>query len=212
MAESDPQQTTPPVDATKEREEPAFRVEDRRHWARQVAEGANEPQQEEPVSTVPTVVDEYRQRAEAAEGKLLEYIRAFKQAQAEHEQFRERLARDVDRRVALQFGGLVADLLECLDDLDLALAHASDVAGAASLARGVALARDRFLAALERQGVERIELDGEDFDPNVAEAVRVDPVKEPEQSGKVTETLRPGYKLGGRIIRPARVAVGRHEG
>ena len=204
MAESEPQPTNP-----------AFRVKDRRHWAQQAEEAAEEvepPQQEEAFSTVPTVVDEYRRRAEAAERKLLEYISAFKEAQAEQEQVRERLTKDVDRRVALQFGGLVTDLLECLDDLDLALTHASDSAEAAPLAQGVALARDRFLAALKRQGVERVDLDGQDFDPNVAEAVRVDPTKKPEQTGKVTETLRPGYRLGDWIIRPARVAVGRHEG
>ena len=211
MAESDPQ-TTEPTEATRDRKEPAFRVEDKRHWAQQAHEEAGESEQEEAASTVPTVVDEYRQRAKAAEKKLLDYISAFKQAQAEQEQFRERLAKDVDRRVALQFGGLVTDLLECLDDLDLALAHASDSAEAAPLAQGVALARDRFLAALKRQGVERFDLDGQDFDPNVAEAVRVDPTKKPEQDGKVTETLRPGYRLGDRIVRPARVAVGRHEG
>ena len=48
------------------------------------------------------------------------------------------------------------------------------------------------------------------FDPNEAEAVRVDPVDDPERDGCVTETLRPGYRMGDLVIRPARVAVGRH--
>jgi molecular chaperone GrpE (heat shock protein) len=80
----------------------------------------------------------------------------------------------------------------------------------APLARGVALARDRFLAALQKAGVERLELNGTPFDPNVAEAVRLVPVDSPEDDGAVVETMRPGYVLGERIIRPARVAVGRH--
>jgi molecular chaperone GrpE len=71
------------------------------------------------------------------------------------------------------------------------------------------LARDRFLATLERHGVTRLSLDGEEYDPNLAEAMRVDAVDDPERSGKVTETLRPGYRLGDRVVRPAQVAVGR---
>ena len=72
------------------------------------------------------------------------------------------------------------------------------------------LMRDRFLAALGRQGVERIELDGELFDPRLAEALRVDPVEDPAQNDRVTETLRAGYRLGDVIVRAAQVAVGKH--
>ncbi|MEN8196388.1 MAG: nucleotide exchange factor GrpE, partial [Pseudomonadota bacterium] len=65
---------------------------------------------------------------------------------------------------------------------------------------------------LERHGVEKVDPRGEEFDPNEAEAVRVDPVGDPAMASMVTEVLRPGYRLGERIIRPARVAVGHHDG
>jgi molecular chaperone GrpE len=192
-------------------ERPSVKVEDKRHWARkQTEETAEEGGTEEAPSLRPTVVDEYRLRAEAAEKKLHEYIGAFKQAQAEQEEFRARLLRDVDRRVELKFGGLVDELLEAADDLDLALSHARGVPGAEALARGVELARDRFLATLERHGVERLALDGTEFDPNVAEAVQLVDASEPDADGKVAATLRSGYRLGDRVIRPARVAVARH--
>jgi len=209
MAEADPK---PKGHASEPGSEPAFRVEDKRHWARPPTDEAEGDGSNDTLSTVPTVVGEYRARAEAAEKKLLEYIAAYRESQAEQERFRERLSKDVERRVALHFGALVADLLECLDDLDLALAHAAEVREVTGLATGVALARDRFLASLQRQGVERLVLDGDGFDPNLAEAVRVDPVDDPEQNGKVTQTLRPGYRMGDRLLRPARVAVGRHGG
>jgi len=170
---------------------PSFKVKDRRHWARE--DRGDEGAPEEPVSTQPTILDEYKKRAQDAERKLLEYIAAFKESQSEQEAFRARIGRDVDRRVELRFGELVADLLETLDDLDLALA------------------RDRFLAALERRGVERTVLDGQEFDPNVAEAVRLDPVDSPDLDGKVTQTFRAGYRLGDQVVRAARVAVGRYE-
>jgi molecular chaperone GrpE len=185
-----------------------FRVEDRRHW--QHVEESGEAEEAAPAR--PSVLDEYRQRAEEAEQKLLEYIEAFKKHQSDQEQVRVRLARDVDRRVDLKFGELVGELLETMDDLDRSLEHVKDVPEAAPLAEGVAIARDRFLATLQKHGVEQISPQGEPFDPHEAEAVRVDPVESSADDQRVTETLQPGYRLGDRVIRAAKVAVGRHGG
>lgn len=191
--------------------ERTMKVEDKRHWARAADaqdDGASAGADPEPASTLPSIVDELRLRAEGAEHKLREYIAAFQQSKTENEQFRERLLRDVDRRVDLKFAELVENLIEGLDDLDLALAHVEgshdDV-----LRRGVGLARDRFVAALARHGVERIDVEGSEFDPNIAEAIRLDAVSDPSLDGTVTATLRPGYRIGERVFRPARVAVGR---
>lgn len=194
--------------ADDEGAESPFKVQDRRHWARE-DRGDEEP--EETPSTRPTFVEEYEERARAAEARLQEYIAAFKEAQAEHDAFRERIGKDVDRRVALQFAELISELLLSVDDLELALEHVEQVPEAKPLAEGVALARDRFLASLERHGVEKFDPTGEEFDPNISEAVRVDPVDEVERDGKVTETVRPGYRLGDHVVRPARVAVGRRK-
>lgn len=186
---------------------PTVKVEDRRHWARSAEDAETDG------AEAPPIVDPEREslvlRAETAEAKLREYQAAFLQYRSEQEQVRQRLNRDVERRVQSAFGSLVTDLLESLDDLDRALEHATGVADADPLARGVALARERFLAALARSGIERIDPTGAAFDPNVAEAVGVAPVEEAATEGTVVRTDRPGYRLGDRVIRPARVIVGR---
>ena len=184
-----------------------FRIDDRRHWA--AAEDRAEATDEAVEPTRPTVIDEYRIRAEGAERKLQEYIEAFKQFKDDQEDFRVRLNRDVERKVQLQFSGLLEEFLGCVDDLDLALSHAGSIPEARPLAEGVGLARKRFLDALERHGVVKVTLDDTPFDPNEAEAIRIDAVSSADLDGRVTETLRPGYRLGERIIRAARVAVGR---
>jgi molecular chaperone GrpE (heat shock protein) len=190
-------------------DEVEFRVEDRRHWAaEETAVDEQEPSSGE-VSR-PSVLDEYRLRAETAEQKLQEYIEAHKSFRDEQEQVRVRLSRDVDRRVELQFGEVVTELLLAVDDLDLAIEHVSQVPEAVALAEGVKMARDRFLATLERHGVQRLSPGHEVFDPNESEALRVDPVDDEDLDGKVTEVVQPGYRLGERVIRPARVAVGRY--
>lgn len=193
--------------------EEEFRVEDRRHWqhaqiADEDAPAGGEPAETEPAK--PGILDEYRQRAEEAERKLLEYIEAFKRHQVEQEEVRARLARDVERKVDLKFGELLDELLETLDDLELSLNHVHDVPEAEPLAQGVVMARDRFLATLEKHGVEQVSPEGSRFDPNEAEAVRVDPVDSRDADQVVTETLKAGYKLRDRVIRAAKVAVGRY--
>lgn len=196
-------ESRPPQDE----QDPDYRVEDRRHWV-----GAEELDGADSTAapSKPTILEEYKRRAEDAERQLQEYIGAFKRHQEEQEQLRLRLSRDVERKVELKFGELVAELLELADDLDLALSHARGKPQAEPLAQGVSIARDRFLSTLERHGIQTfVPAAGAEFDPNEAEAVRIDPVKEEDQSGRITETVRAGYRLGERVIRPARVAVGR---
>ena len=196
-------------------ERPSLKVDDRRHWARRPTADETEentdipetePEGERATTAAPAVIDAYRNRAEEAERKLQDYIAAFRQSQAEADAFRQRLTRDVDRKVELKFAGLVSELLATVDDLELALSHVGD---GGPLAQGVALAVQGFLSKLERHGVERIAPDGEIFDPETAEAVRMDPVDDPAKDGTVTQTMRPGYRLGDQLVRPAAVAVGR---
>ena len=202
-----PDQAELPGGAAAEENEATFTVKDRRHWNVDDGDddevGSGEPAR-------PTIIEEYRERTEVAEGKLQEYIEAFKTFKAEQEQFRERLKGDVERRVSIRFGAVVSEFLDSMDNLDLALDHLGDLDEADPLAVGVRLARDNFLATLERAGVEKLLPDGQPFDPNEAEAIRMDPVESADKDGVVTETLRPGYRLGESLIRPARVAVGRH--
>ena len=156
----------------------------------------------------PAELEAVKVRAEGAERKLREIQSTFTAAKAELDATRARLERDLEKKVELRFAELVKDLLECADDLDRALAHGRTVKAAAAVVHGVTLARDRFLAALSKAGVERIAPVGEPYDPNVAEAVGILPVEDAAEHDKVVQVERVGYKLSGRVIRPARVLVG----
>lgn len=195
------------TDLPESEKAPKIKVEDRRHWAR-----AEEPDGEQGESAPPPSDPEteaFRQRAEAAEAKLREYAAAFQHWKEEQAQVRARLERDLDSRVRTRFGDLVSELLDSVDDLDLAIAHARGTAAATPFIEGITLVRDRFVSVLARHGVERLDLEGTPFDPNVAEAVVVEPVDDPAADGCVVRTVRSGYRYGDRIVRAARVAVGR---
>ena len=101
---------------------------------------------------------------------------------------------------------LVEDLLPVLDSFDGALGSlaGADSPEAEKVRDGVMGIRSQFVAALEKAGLERIEADGAPFDPNEHEAVLQDAgAGEPH----VAETMRTGYRLKGRVLRPAMVRV-----
>jgi molecular chaperone GrpE (heat shock protein) len=192
-----------------------IKVEDKRFWARKGRpEAEDEPSAETPEEPTAPAIDPaefeaVRVRAEGAERKLQEIQAAFLAAKTDLDRARERVIRDAERSIELKFGDLVAGLLDSVDDLDRALEHGDAAAGAGPLLQGVAIARERFLAALQKAGVERLDPQGDAYDPNVAEAVGVVPVDDPERHDTVVTVVQAGYALAGRIIRPARVLVGR---
>ncbi len=157
----------------------------------------------------PGAFEALRVRAEGAERKLREIQGAFVAAKAELDATRARLERDVERRVEIKFADLVSELLDSADDLDRAVEHGRSIEAAAPVVAGVVLARERFVVALVKAGLERIDPVGQPYDPNVAEAAGVLPVADPAAHDTVVKLERAGYKLSGRVVRPARVVVGR---
>jgi len=157
----------------------------------------------------PEEFEALRFRAEGAERKLRDIQGTFLAAKAELDATRVRLERDLERKVELKFADLVTNLLECADDLDRALEHGRTIPAASPVVKGVAIARERFLTALLKAGLERIDPVGEVYDPNLAEAAGVIPVSDPARHDTVVELERAGYKLGSRVVRPARVLIGR---
>jgi molecular chaperone GrpE len=103
---------------------------------------------------------------------------------------------------------LLAAFLDVLDNLDRALAAAADRADD-PLVQGVALVRQQFLATLDGFGVTRIEPLGQMFDPALHEAVTMTQASAATPDGQIVGVIRPGYRIGDDVLRPAQVAVAR---
>ncbi len=100
---------------------------------------------------------------------------------------------------------LVINLLPLMDDLERAL-HEVDVKLAGlTWIDGIRLIYRKFEVVLQNAGVSEIEADGQQFDPNVHEAIG----EAPGEEGKIVSVVQRGYKLGDRVIRPAMVIVGK---
>jgi molecular chaperone GrpE len=142
-------------------------------------------------------------RLAAAEAKAQEHLDDLKRLAAEFENYKKRTAREQASLSARATERLVKELLPIVDDLERAL-EAAEEHEEAKLEEGVRLVHRQLASALEREGLAEIETDGK-FDPHVHEALLSQPSEADE--GNVIEVLQKGYRLGDRVLRPARVVV-----
>jgi molecular chaperone GrpE len=132
-----------------------------------------------------------------------EYLDALQRLKAEFENYKKRISRDQAEFVTRASERLVKQLLPVLDDLERALEAAAEHEEA-KLEEGVRLVYRSLADALAKEGLVEVETDGA-FDPHTQEALLAQPSDADE--GTVIQVLQKGYKLGDRVLRPARVVV-----
>jgi molecular chaperone GrpE len=140
---------------------------------------------------------------EALKRERDELVDTAQRVQAEFDNFRRRTARERTELFTLANERLVKELLPVLDDLTRALG-AAEKHEEATLEEGVRLVHRQLAQILEKEGLAEIETEGV-FDPHVHEALLSQPSA--AESGSVIEVLQKGYRLGDRVLRPARVIV-----
>jgi len=126
--------------------------------------------------------------------------------QADFENYRKRVLREQTALVERATEGLLEQLLPVVDSFELAVANLGRDTDIESVRKGIELVYAELLGVLERAGLEPIAALGEPFDPNVHEAVMQDDGPGEPRVGGV---LRTGWKLKGRVLRPAMVKVTR---
>jgi molecular chaperone GrpE len=120
-----------------------------------------------------------------------------------------RLERNARREIEEMRGKLVQDLLPVLDNLDRTIRAAHMNRSDPAMLEGVRLVRQQLEGVLRGYGVERIDALDQRFDPEVHEAIGVTAVNDPRRHGVVVQQMEPGYRFGNRLLRPARVNVGK---
>ena len=139
-----------------------------------------------------------------AERQRDEYLDALQRLQAEFENYRKRMTRATDDAATRAAGDIVVKLLPALDAFDYAQAHFADADS--DEAKALAQTRGLLLAALAKEGLERIDASDVPFDPQVHDAVAHDETDN-VQGPVVEEVLRAGYRWKGVVLRPAMVKV-----
>jgi molecular chaperone GrpE len=182
---------------------PVIKVTDKRRFAGVSSEGAG--QEPAPPSDAPEAEVEVEASQPAAE--VEEYRAHLQRLQAEFDNYRKRVLREQTAAVEMAAEPVMRRLLEVLDDFELALLHAGEDVDEDRLRKGVELVYAKLLDALRAEGLERIEAEGQPFDPAMHEALMQ--TGEGDGEPHVVEVFRPGYALRGRVIRPAGVRVER---
>ena len=141
---------------------------------------------------------EERCKAEIAEMRL--------RAAAEMDNFKKRLTREHEDQMRYAAEKVLGDLLPTLDNLDLALRYGSKSEACKDMLQGVAMTHKLLLDAVVKHGLKPLGEEGEEFNPNMHEAVGFE--DRPEFApNSVARVLQRGYKLGDRLLRPAKVMV-----
>ena len=145
---------------------------------------------------------------EIEQPQSIDWQEQYARLQADLENTKKRIEKRYAQRHEDQRARMILDLLPLADHLEAALAHSGKGQEIESLRQGVELTLKAFLDTLSKYGVQVIDPAGEEFNPELHEAVGV--IDDPDTpSGHVAKVLQRGYTLDGRVIRPARVLVAR---
>jgi len=191
--------------------EPEIKVVDRRRF-RPEGPGADPGPDLAPVGEAPARGEADPGSAEQA-ARIDELTRAYAALVEEGKAFRLRLERERARVIEAERTSVAQALLEAADDLERALSATlgAGEGGPAlqSLLDGVRLSLAGLHQRIAGLGAERIPVTGQRFDPHLSEAVDAVTVSDPSQDGVVVQEVRAGWRIGDRVLRPARVRVGR---
>lgn len=134
------------------------------------------------------------------------YLRAC----AEFENTKKRLEKEKTDCIKYANDRLILEFLPILDNLDIAEKHIKEAKDFKAVQEGVDMIQMQIQAFLKDIGIEKIKTVGEKFDPHQHEAVEAEDIAG-QDDGIITEELQPGYRINGRLLRPALVKMGKNK-
>lgn len=189
-------------------------VKEEESAARQVEEGearegqVDQGQEPEGADVGPLDPETLKEEAVRWQERAEELTQQLLRLQADFDNYRKRSRRDLQEGIIRANEELVRQLLPVLDNLERALAADSD-ASEDSIREGVQLIYRQFMDILSREGLEPIRAVGEDFDPNLHDAVMMEAVEDPEMENQILQEFQKGYTFRERVLRAAVVKVAR---
>jgi molecular chaperone GrpE len=178
------------------------RVNDRR--ASSAAERGEEAISETGENEAPAAEKSLADQLAEEREKTQSYMASWQRSAADFQNYKRRVEQEREELSRLASAALIMNLLPLVDDLERALQNVDARLAGLTWVDGIRLIHRKFQALLDMSGVTEIEADGQSFDPTVHEAVMFGD----GEDGKVLSVVQKGYKLGGRVLRPAMVVVG----
>jgi molecular chaperone GrpE len=148
---------------------------------------------------------------EELQGRLRAVSAAYQKQQGEISATRDRLKRQAAVQEELRRGEVVAGLFEPVENLRRSLEAVKKGATNEDTAMGLELVLKAFMSSFGKLGLEEVPGKGAAFDPNIHEALTTMPVTDPALDQAVVDVFASGYRIGSRLIRPAKVIVGAYQ-
>ena len=167
-----------------------------------VKDNLQEDNTEEKESDVDPKDEEIQQLKKDVQEKEEKYLRLY----AEFENYKRRIQKENQTMKEYKAQDVLNDILPTIDNIERALQIDGEDEQFKSLKKGVEMVHESLINALKNNGLEKIETEGQQFDPNVHQAVVQDDNPDFE-SGEITQELQRGYKLKDRVLRPSMVKV-----
>ncbi|RIN27164.1 nucleotide exchange factor GrpE [Staphylococcus succinus] len=167
-----------------------------------VKDNLQEDNTEEIESDVDPKDEEIEQLKKEVQEKEEKYLRLY----AEFENYKRRIQKENQTMKEYKAQDVLNDILPTIDNIERALQIDGEDEQFKSLKKGVEMVHESLINALKNNGLEKIETEGQQFDPNVHQAVVQDDNPDFE-SGEITQELQRGYKLKDRVLRPSMVKV-----
>jgi molecular chaperone GrpE len=137
---------------------------------------------------------------------------AYRKLKKDSERARQRVEQNQLRVFAKSKTDFISRFIEVLDNIDRAITAVENNFDSDSVLQGIILLRSRLVQLLREEGLEKIFVEGQPFDPTHSEAAAIEPVDTEAEDNFVIRELQRGYKMRGTLLRPARVVVGRFQG
>jgi molecular chaperone GrpE len=151
-------------------------------------------------------VKKLEEKLSAEQEKSKEYLTRLKYLQADFENYRKRVEKEVQEAVQRSNEKLVACLIDVMDDLESAISAGETTENKDALLEGIKMVHKNLDKLLEKEGLERLECVGRPFDPNMHEVLAEVPTND-HQSGTVIEEARKGFMFKGKVLRPSVVKI-----
>ena len=176
------------------------------HQPSKTSVAQEKPEQQESTHDTLNQISQLEDALDHEREKSEDLLRRLQYLQADFENYRKRVEKEMGDVKRLSNERLLSDLLTVKDELDLAFAKIRETKQNPVLLEGVGMIQKRVQNILSKEGVERIPGAGSKFNPEYHEAaLRV--VSDDEEEGTVLEEVRAGYMLKGRVLRPSIVKV-----
>ena len=149
-----------------------------------------------------------QEKTEDWQNKANEYLSGWQRAKADFENYKKDEKRRLEDFALFMKAGLILEVLPVLDSFEEALKSVPEKEKESDWVKGILKIKDQMNEILKKFEIVEIKADGEEFNPMYHEAIG-EAVGKEEQKNKVIKVLQKGYKMGERVIRPARVFVGK---